>query len=84
MDSIYLACFIRDRYHCRHCNSTIGLHPHHVVFRSQLGGDKLNNLLTLCFICHNAVHNKNLIIEVIGTLEDNLEVEFIRKNGWKP
>lgn len=33
-----------------------GLHLHHVVFRSQLGKDEVNNLVTLCYQCHMKLH----------------------------
>lgn len=76
--------FKRDKWHCRHCNSSWYLHPHHVVYRSLGGEDELNNLLTLCWQCHEAAHRKLLKIEVLEILEDNLIVKFIRLRGWTP
>lgn len=84
MDLLYLACFTRDNWKCRHCNDRNGIHPHHVIYRSQQGGDKLSNLITLCHQCHRALHDGKLHIEVIEILEDNLEVKFTRLDGWKP
>ena len=34
------------------------LETHHVIWRSQGGGDSPENLLTLCAKCHAKVHNK--------------------------
>lgn len=72
----------RDNWHCRHCNTSFSLTPHHVVFQSQGGTDDLNNLLCLCIRCHNAVHDRLLLIEVIETLAMNLAVKFWKQKGW--
>ena len=32
---------------------------HHLIFRSQGGTDKVNNLMALCELCHTKVHNSN-------------------------
>jgi 5-methylcytosine-specific restriction endonuclease McrA len=71
--------FDRDDWHCIHCNSTFGLDPHHIKFVSQGGKDCLENLICLCRICHNAVHDGFLKIELIDG-----EVRFTRMRGWKP
>jgi 5-methylcytosine-specific restriction endonuclease McrA len=84
MDLTYPACFVRDRFRCRHCNNMNGIHKHHIVYRSHQGSDELNNLLTLCHICHRAHHDGKLKIEVLEVLEDNLVVRFIRVGKWKP
>jgi 5-methylcytosine-specific restriction endonuclease McrA len=31
---------------------------HHLVYRSQLGADASDNLITLCATCHHRQHNK--------------------------
>jgi 5-methylcytosine-specific restriction endonuclease McrA len=81
---IYLSCFKRDGHKCRHCNGRNGVHPHHVIYRSQGGKDELSNLLTLCACCHRAVHDHKLLITVEGILENNLRVRFTRVKNWKP
>jgi hypothetical protein len=53
---ISTACFTRDGWHCQSCNSSQGLHPHHIKYKSHGGPDELENLITLCWICHGAVH----------------------------
>jgi 5-methylcytosine-specific restriction endonuclease McrA len=70
------AMYRRDNWRCRHCNSSHNLTPHHIVFQSQGGTDDLDNLVTLCIVCHNAVHDGNLSVKTMDL--------FIRKNGWKP
>ena len=79
--ALRVQCFKRDNYHCRHCNNTNGLHPHHIVYRSAGGPDELDNLIILCWICHRAVHDGFLKIRAM--LEDGTAI-FVRLRGWKP
>ena len=82
----YEAMYRRDRWRCRHCDTTHNLTPHHIVFRSHGGTDDLDNLITLCLRCHDAVHMGMLEIlvgEVCSKFEGSYTVEFKRK-GWKP
>jgi len=60
--------FIRDRWMCRECGSKNSLTPHHLVKRSQLGGDTPGNVLTLCLDCHNEVERNELRIEVVDVV----------------
>lgn len=78
--------FIRDGWKCRdrNCNDRNGLHPHHVIFKSHGGPDEMNNLLTLCWQCHEAVHRSLLRVEVVTVLENDLVVRFTRLKGWRP
>ncbi len=48
----------RDGYRCALCDSTRGLHCHHVVKRSQGGPNEEWNLITLCSICHSTIHGQ--------------------------
>ena len=41
---------------CDDCQLRPGAHVHHVVFRSQSGGDTATNLAWLCRPCHDARH----------------------------
>jgi len=62
----------RDEYACRVCGATYSLHVHHVKYRSHLGEDALDNLVTLCWKCHELVHDgkmKLVLHEVDGNLE---------------
>ncbi len=60
--------FIRDSWRCRKCGARSGLTPHHIVKRSQLGGDTLENVITLCLEDHNLVENHDLEIEVVDVV----------------
>ena len=48
----------RDSWRCQFCSSMQNLQVHHLKFRSQLGGDEEQNLITLCADCHEQVHRK--------------------------
>lgn len=78
------AVYKRDGWKCRYCQNRNGLHPHHVIYKSQQGPDTLNNLLTLCWQCHRAHHDGHLGIIVREVLANDLVVQFIRKGNWKP
>lgn len=43
----------RDDYHCKLCHATTGLHHHHIRFRSAWGSDTIDNLILLCYKCHD-------------------------------
>jgi 5-methylcytosine-specific restriction endonuclease McrA len=52
--------FDADGRRCRLCGEREDravLHAHHVVYRSEGGPDELENLLTLCVLCHDIVHS---------------------------
>ena len=46
----------RDGHKCFFCGATENLEVHHLLPRSQGGGDVLENLLTVCTKCHAWVH----------------------------
>jgi 5-methylcytosine-specific restriction endonuclease McrA len=48
----------RDRWRCQSCGAMVNLEVHHREFRSHSGHDSEENLITLCSICHAAVHGK--------------------------
>jgi 5-methylcytosine-specific restriction endonuclease McrA len=85
MRPIYLSCFRRDSYKCRHCGNRNGIHPHHVIYKSHGGKDELNNLITLCHQCHlEGVHKHKLEITVLDTTENDVVVSFKRLKNWIP
>ena len=47
----------RDGWRCQSCGTMSNLEVHHQEFRSHLGSDSEQNLITLCSDCHAAVHN---------------------------
>ena len=50
----------RDAWRCQDCGSFTDLHVHHLAKRSSLGGDALDNLITLCAACHMKRHTGDL------------------------
>ena len=46
----------RDGWKCQHCGTSKNLQVHHVVPRSRLGWDELDNLMSLCACCHWKQH----------------------------
>jgi 5-methylcytosine-specific restriction endonuclease McrA len=48
----------RDAWRCQECGSMGQLEVHHLIKRSQLGNDSMDNLITLCAHCHRDCHNK--------------------------
>jgi 5-methylcytosine-specific restriction endonuclease McrA len=58
----------RDGWKCRHCGSRSMLTPHHLIFQGHGGTDDLENLLCLCMKCHDDVHDRRLLIEIVDTV----------------
>jgi 5-methylcytosine-specific restriction endonuclease McrA len=48
----------RDGWRCQSCGTMSNLEVHHKEFRSQLGEDSEENLITLCTTCHARVHGR--------------------------
>lgn len=67
----------RDGYRCALCDSTRGLHCHHVVKRSQGGPNEEWNLITLCTICHATLHGQRPLWAgmTVAELRDPEELE---------
>jgi 5-methylcytosine-specific restriction endonuclease McrA len=81
----------RDKWRCAvpQCRRRSSLHSHHVVYRSHGGNDVSQNLITLCNTCHDAVHNRFMLVmdKVTGLYEDvnaNTGVRFTFLAGWRP
>jgi len=68
----------RDDWKCRHCGRRDMLDPHHVIFRSQGGTNKCNNLLALCRPCHDDIHNGRLEVTIVEVQQYDLTVKFWR------
>ena len=49
---------VRDGWRCQICGGASELQVHHRLFRSALGGDRLENLITLCALCHRKLHDR--------------------------
>ena len=48
----------RDGWRCQSCGAMSNLEVHHQQFRSHLGGDSEDNLITLCADCHRLAHGQ--------------------------
>ncbi len=48
----------RDGWRCQLCGTRSNLEVHHKEFRSQSGNDSEQNLITLCAVCHAAMHRR--------------------------
>jgi 5-methylcytosine-specific restriction endonuclease McrA len=48
----------RDGWRCQERGSADNLQAHHLKARSQLGGDLMQNLITLCVSCHRKKHGR--------------------------
>jgi len=46
----------RDGWRCQSCGAMSNLEVHHLEFRSHLGEDSADNLITLCSGCHAQRH----------------------------
>jgi 5-methylcytosine-specific restriction endonuclease McrA len=55
--SLRKAVLQRDGWRCQECGSLTQLEVHHLVKRSQLGDDVMDNLITLCAHCHRKRHH---------------------------
>ena len=45
-----------DSWRCQNCGTAGNLQVHHIQSRRKLGTDSLENLITLCAGCHEALH----------------------------
>jgi 5-methylcytosine-specific restriction endonuclease McrA len=52
----------RDNWRCQECSSMRNLQVHHMQFRSQLGDDVIDNLITLCVDCHRKAHRQSPVL----------------------
>ncbi len=46
----------RDGWRCQGCGRRTNLEVHHQEFRSRIGDDEENNLISLCSSCHRRRH----------------------------
>ncbi len=79
----------RDKWRCVSCRSREQLAAHHIIYRSQLGGDYSSNLVSLCDHCHRSVHNRFiLVVAKSGILDEPVNadegIKLIYLQGWKP
>ena len=66
----------RDSYTCQHCKGKSKdnrLHCHHIIFKSQGGNDEPKNLITLCKICHDRLHDGKIMLKLNGKRKGQLK-----------
>ena len=78
----------RDNYTCQCCGKKhVRLEVHHIIFRSQGGGDELANLITLCEKCHSGVHAGKIVLNLKGkrkrALRHATQMSIIRRQLLK-
>lgn len=54
----------RDGFTCQICGAFTQAPPHHIVYRSHLGDDTMENLITLCISCHRKVHDGKIKLDL--------------------
>ena len=59
-NAVRKAIYKRDGYTCALCDSPRGLQVHHVIPRSEGGGNSRHNLITLCWRCHAVAHGTRM------------------------
>jgi len=74
----------RDNHTCQHCkgkSKDSKLEVHHIIFRRNGGSDDADNLVTLCKICHNKLHDGDITLKggkVKGQLKHATQMNSIR------
>lgn len=74
----------RDGYTCQSCKGKSKdkrLEVHHIVFRKDGGSDEQENLITLCKVCHDSLHNGDIVLKggkVKGQLKHATQMNSIR------
>ena len=66
-DKLRLAVLQRDGWRCQSCGAMTNLEVHHQQFRSHVGQDTEENLITLCHTCHSKIH----CCVLLGTSDDS-------------
>lgn len=51
---------IRDHNICQVCGSTAAPEGHHIIAYQYGGNASVDNIITLCHVCHKQVHRGNL------------------------
>lgn len=59
--------FARDNYTYQVCGKKgRPLHTHHIIYRSNGGTDKADNLITVCSDCHTSANHKKGVFYING------------------
>ena len=66
----------RDNYTCQCCkgkHKDSKLEVHHKIYRSHGGSDEQENLVTVCYTCHKAIHDGSLVPKWTGKSKGTLK-----------
>jgi len=77
----------RFDYCCAICQSKVGLHAHHVdpVWHAPARARDFSNLMSLCTACHQGVHNANLELDLLASVETDQDLhDFWRDKTPQP
>lgn len=55
--------------YCAYCGTWGYTDWHHIKYRSQGGGNELDNLLEVCRMCHSAIHNGVISKEEVASVK---------------
>ena len=70
----YFNIGIDDVWSCELCGKVRpinnGLQIHHIIYRSHMGTDDVENCMCLCVDCHNMAHNSKLSTEYLKKLHE--------------
>lgn len=70
------ACYERDKFTCRKCKKTFSkgkLHAHHIIPFCKGGQDNLENLISVCSVCHTKLENQYRRVGITRYVRDYLE-----------
>ena len=67
--------FRLDGYKCRVCGSISNLTPHHMIRRSKIRLDIIENLLSLCLRCNQLEADRLIIISWIDSAKRTIQVQ---------
>ncbi len=74
---------MRERFdaepRCRVCRSQNGVQVHHIVPRRIIRCDDAENLVPLCFLCHQNVHDHRL--DLLGALTKEEQAKAVLLTG---
>lgn len=59
LKELVVLVYERDQHKCAVCGKWVedGVKPHHVIYKSHGGDDRLENMVLLCNECHYQVHH---------------------------
>lgn len=74
--------FERDGFSCKICDSNKILNAHHIdpVWHNELRARDIENLITLCQVCHKKIHSKNLEMSFMMSYQNNNLKGFFDSN----